>query len=89
MKLPAGFDSVMVTILDDDITSEVRITSQEEVNDTAFVDSEDDGDHHATPASFAQYYVVFETERVMPAYRVDFHLDEKLDLPVGGARSKA
>ena len=53
----------------------MRITSQDEIDPIVADDSDDEV--QLSPFSYAQHYVIFDNARISPAYKVEFHLNEK------------
>ena len=66
----------MVNLTDASIESEIRISSQEANHELEPEDSSSD-EQQSPIHSYAQHYLVFDEARLKPAYRVNFHLDER------------
>ena len=76
VECPPNFDSVMVkTIVNDTISREVRLNSQQEDTNDIYVDDSDE-ELKVPPLSYAKHYLVFDDARISLAYRIDFHLDD-------------
>ena len=65
----------MVTVIDDDVDKEQRITTHEEIEHMLAEESDDE--MSVTPmGNYSQHFILYDLERVRPAYKINFHLDE-------------
>ena len=77
VKLPKGFDSVMVHLKDLNITAEPRLAciDQDNVVEAQLAnDSHLMGDENISPSNFTKHFLIFDLERIKPAYQVSFKL---------------
>ena len=66
----------MVTIVDDDVEEEMRMTTHTEIEHMLAEDSDDD--MNVTPqGNYTQHFIVYDLDRVRPAYKINFHLDQE------------
>ena len=62
---------------------EVRITGQEDDGDDFLPD---ESDEEFSIDKYAQHYLIFDDKRIQPAYKVNFHLDERGPLKINLAK---
>ena len=62
MRLPPGFDTIMVNLLDVPIASEVKISSQGETE--ALIAEDSDTEMSVHPTQYAQHYLLFDEARI-------------------------